>query len=63
MPTHQHFQVGPVQLATAGYAVNITDLDDRPLFSIVYRTMSEAEVARDAVEQTLENAVAVENHG
>ena len=63
MPTHQQFQVEPVQAFLNGHGFNITNQHHRPLFSIVYSNADEAGAARDAIEAALATAIEVSNYG
>jgi hypothetical protein len=63
MATYQQFQVESVQPFLSGHGFNITNQSHRPLFSIVYRTATEADAARDAITAALANAIEVSNYG
>jgi hypothetical protein len=54
---HQQFSVGQVQRATRGYGFNILGQHRQPVFGSVYRFETEAEAAREAIEQALDKAL------
>jgi hypothetical protein len=62
MPTHQQFQVEPVQQFLNGHGFNISNQHHRPLFSIVYPSAAEAQAAHDAITAALAGAIEVHNH-
>jgi hypothetical protein len=62
MPTYQQFHVEPVQAFLNGHGFNITNQHHRPLFSVVYPTLAEAEAARDAISAALSKAIEVSNY-